>query len=304
MASNSTYFVVGLIIPLCLILPIYFWSLIVVLTLRPRKTPEGSAYRLPHVYQLLLKAMFVGLELKGKNVSKDCAQCTCTCIDSQAQEPQANVHAADSENQTSTETAIDFEENNSDDQAILPQYFELFLHGKKLRSVAVYSIVALTGIVLSTTVATLWTTLLIRKGITCGEAGFDCFAGGEPVTDCSMFENGTIVYINGTHYNLECYRFVVDYVGGFSAAGGFTFFAKIVVNLLLLAVISMSKIKSRICHTLLMALFSLLPITAMCFPLFLLQVFGPLLHNIFVQYIYCFSFVFCIIACLLLAWSA
>ena len=72
-----------------------------------------------------------------------------------------------------------------------------------------------------------------------------------------MFENGTIVHINETRYNLECYRFVFDYVGGISAAGGLTFSAMIVINVIHTLIIHISKIKSRICHILSMLSFSL-----------------------------------------------
>ena len=234
MASYFTYAFVPFIISLCLTLPIS-----VLLVVRRKKTPEGTVYRLSHVHRILLKAVYVGLELKKKKVSEDCAQRT----DSQAQatgsptepeaqatgndtepeaqatgsptepeaqatgshtEPEAN--AADSESQTSTETAIDFEENDSEEEA--DPDFELYLYGKKLRRISVLSMVMLAAGVLGTTNITLWTTLLTRKSITCGEVGFDCFANDEPVTDCSMFENGTIVHINGTRYELACFRCV------------------------------------------------------------------------------------------------
>ena len=229
-------------------------------------------------------------------------------------EPEAN--AADSESQTSTETAIDFEENDSEEEADpenreitettthnkkLPQYFELYLHGKKLRRISVLSMVMLAAGVLGTTFVTLWTTLLTRESITCGEVGFDCFANDEPVTDCSMFENGTIVHINGTRYELACFRFVFDYVRGFSAAGGFTFSAMIVINVILLAIISISKIKSRICHVLSMLLFSFfLIITVLGFSF--VSLFPVLrIDNIFLRFSYLFSFYFWSGECMLLA---
>ena len=65
----ASYFVVTLtyIIPMFLLLPIYCWSLSLVWALIPRKT-QGSVYRLPHIHQILLKAVYVGLELKEKSV--------------------------------------------------------------------------------------------------------------------------------------------------------------------------------------------------------------------------------------------
>ena len=220
-------------------------------------------------------------------------------------EPEAN--AADSESQTS---AIDFEENDSEDEANSdnqpitgkathnknsqhPQYFEVYLHGKKLRRVAVLSMVALAVVVLGTAFAILWTTLLTCESITCGEVGFDCSANGKQVTNCSMFENGTIVYINGTRYYLECYRFVFDYVGGLSAAGGYTFSAKIVINLLLLAVSKICEIKSSRRRRLSMALFSLFLsiISLVVVLIYSLSVFEPL-HvppKFVLRYAYSFS---------------
>ena len=266
--------------------------------------------------------MFVGLKLKEKKVSEDCAQrndsqaqATGSSTEPEAQatgshtEPEAN--AADSESQTSTEIAIDFEENDSEDEANSdnqpitgkathnknsqhPKYFEVYLHGKKLRTMAVGSMVLLALLVLGTTFATLWTALLICGSITCGEVGFDCFARGEPVTDCSMFENGTIVYINGTRYYLECYRFVFDYVGGLSAAGGYTFSAKIVINILVLAGTKISEIKSSRRRRLSMALlFSFLSIISLVnILIYSLPVFEPLhvLPNSFLRYTYVSSY--------------
>ena len=141
-------------------------------------------------------------------------------------------------------------EINNDETSVANEthYFEVCIHDKRLNRKSVLSMIVMVLNVFGCSVASLWTVLLIRESTNCGEEGFDCFSNKERVTDCNIFENGTEVNINGTDHQLECYRFVFDYVGGFTAAGGITFFARIVVNTLVFIFASIGEIRNAICR--------------------------------------------------------
>lgn len=133
-----------------------------------------------------------------------------------------------------------------------PQYFKVCLHGKRLSKWSVIGFVCVVLTVFGCSIATLWSVTVIRESPICGGEHYDCFSNEKKVADCDMFENGTRVTINGTEHNLECYRFVFDYVGGLAAAGGVTFFARIVINTLVFIVAWIFEIKNHYLRSLLL----------------------------------------------------
>ena len=267
MASFIAYNLVGLIIPSIVLVLTYIALAIVVLALIAvlRDSLRSYVYHLPLPFCLVLKAVFVGLEMKP-----------------------------------STTTDSDGRSGSNK--------FEVFLHGKNLRRFSVISSAFILSLVFVCATATMWTVLFIRGSTTCGEVGFDCFDNEESVRDCSIFENGTRVTINGTDHRLECYRFVFDYIGGFTIAGGVTFFAALVINTLVFFMTTISNIQPKKPHSVLryvamMVFFiflALMPIVFLLLNLNLPLFDELLLPDVFTLWVYFVAFYFSIFACLIL----
>lgn len=212
MPSHSVYFLTGFTIPFAILNAFYFFSLVAVVHLiATSMSANAGQIRLPRLIRLALESMFVGLETKTKTDTEMATK-------------------------TDTETATKTKDG--------PRYFEVCMHGKTLSRKSVFAFVLLVLTVFGCSVATLWSVMVIRESTICGEEGYDCFINGEKVTDCNIFENGTTVSINGTDHYLECYRFVFDYVGGLTAAGGVTFFARVVINTLVFTVVWIGEVKN------------------------------------------------------------
>lgn len=224
MASSNSYYMVGLIVPLIAMLLFYIGSGIAILThiIRTLAKPDLT-FKLPQAFQLLLKAVFLGLEIKNVHTPEEAVQ---SIID--PEKPISTDHSKDAEMIKVTEA---------------PPTTVVYLHSKRLRGEVTYTLVFLVVALFGCSAATLWQVLLIESTTTCGEAGYDCFSCGERVTDCSLFENETTVSINGTDYRLECYRFCFNYVMAFAAAGGVTFFGGIMINTFTFAAIRLSKME-------------------------------------------------------------
>lgn len=192
----------------------------------------------------------------------------------------------------------------SDDQEN-PRYFKMYIYEKRLKKN--FSLVAILSVafnVIGCSFVTLWTVLLFDESKTCNEVGFDCFSNRERVTDCGIFKNGTTVHINGTQYQLECYRIVFNYVEGLAAAGGITFFATVMVNILMLILIGIGSIKNVICRWVSAMIFCLLlillPIAGILCNIYIIAPEESSFLNTFRLWVYFVSFYLSITASVLL----
>ena len=181
--------------------------------------------------------------------------------------------------------------------------YEVQLHGRKMRRFSAVMMLYIVSFTFILAMATLWSTLLIETSTTCGQEGFDCFANGTRVTDCDAFESGTNGNITSTDDQLECYRFVFNYIASFTSAGGVTFFHSIVVNTLILIMISISEIPNSCCRYAIFTSFSIflavLPLGFMFFNLYF-PLFDDLLSpDILTLWVYFTTFNFSIFACLI-----
>ena len=263
MASFSSYYIVGLVIPSVLLSAIYLFSTIVssiLMLLTKQVQDEGCVYRLPFMVRVIIGAV---LAVRIKPVKQYVA------LYSQEK----------------------------------PRYFELYIHHKRLKkTLSLIGILFNVFMVIGCSFVTLWTVLLVEESTTCDKVGFDCFSNKKEVTDC---KNDTTAHINGTDYQLECYRIAFDYIGGLAAAGGVTFFSAVVANVLMIVLVAISDIRSVICRwifiILLLTFFILSPIAVILCNIYIPTLEEPSFLDKFRLWVYFLSFHLAITSCILLS---
>ena len=330
MASLLAYHLVALYIPSAVIGLVYIISAIVVLVLicvLQDKVKDGT-FSLPLVFRVLISFPIIGLDIRepfgeykvqlqvqgkvkpqegslGKYEGKLEGK-----VEHQQELPgkykvqlDVRVEAEDQEGAPDDynvqlhgeveNNEEELEEQHQEESPESPGIYEVRLHGRKIRRFSAIAMVYIVSFVIILAMATLWSTLLIETSRACGQEGFDCFADGERVTDCET--------TNSTDDQLECYRFVFNYIAGFTNAGGVTFFLSIAVNTLILVMVGISKIPKSyryVVFVIFSIFLAVLPLGFLFFNLYF-PLFDLLPPDILTLWVYFVTFYFSIFACLI-----